>query len=839
MSQPAPDGSGAAASAPSAPPLAAFDTAGTASVISYQTPESTSYGGRNVLEIDDYALSDFAAVVAPTSTGTSAQAASPEPSAAGAGPVAATGPDLAASVSAPRTVLLSDSTVAQNSVIALAPFDQTARLAALTWSDVQAAAAAQKRIDMYRSIGGQLDYRVRDVSQASTPTVPQTGLRKAVVAQAPVNNGGGGGVGSTGGHPFVEVSITAPDVGNPVISGPSAGLSIQVSGTVVSTAGPVRVMVSLVSASQGVIRDAAAILLPGDTWMAPMLLTESGSFSLRATAIAIATPTFNAATTISFTVLLSGGEGGGGPAATPAVLITSPARNTVFPAPQGSVIAQVAGTADNRGGSAVTVSVSADGGEAASVTLTSAGGTTFSFATSVLLSGEGMHSITATAINQEGIAAPAVTVPVLLAASLPVRPLDRRLLLIEKISLTSYLGNFGAGRLVKTFSLLPGEQTVISVDSYTKDETTAQTASSILDSTATECAADFEDTVNNENDAKQSSADATSASISADVGASWGWGHADIKAGYTDAANSSREDMAKTVTGALAKHTSKASSNRTVSVNTDFSQTTSTGTTTDTTRTLKNINVSRVLNFVFRQMTQEHTVFIHLTDATLGYYALDLLLGANGDPQTGPDGGLLTRETFTEYSLPEIAGFAQTNLTGPAEITLLPNVLNVLSSVPDYTGTQRSLVEQITPVGPDGTPQPSGSYLRVKPNLTSTYPATGTPQYTLPGIIVDVSTCVMRTDQLICDALLGEGDALDSYSHALQDVAITERQTAVAQAEAAVAKEKLAQSIVSGKDAAMAAIWQKVFPPALSVPATVTLHASPDMAGASDDGTSG
>jgi len=819
MSQPVPDGGGAAASTLSAPPLAAFDTAGTASVISYQTPESTSYDGRNVLEIDDYTLSDFAAVIAPAGTGTSSQPAGPGTAAATTGSAAAAAPSLTASVSAPRAVLLSDSTVAQ-----------TDRLAALTWADVQAAGTAQKRLDIYRSIGGQLDYRVRDVSQASTPTVPQTGLRKAVVAQRPVNNGGGGDV---GGHPYVEVGITSPDAGNPVISGPSAGLNLQVNGTVYSTAGPVNVEVSLLSSSQEVVRIVAATVQASD-WQANMLVTESGSFSLRATATAIASSVFTATVTIAFTVLLSGGEGGN-PSTTPAVLITSPTRNAVFPAPQGTVIAQVAGTADNRGGSAVTVSLSADGGQAATVTLTSTGGTTFSFTSSVLLSGEGMHSITATAVNQDGISAPAVTVPVLLAASQPVRPLDRRLLLIEKISLTSYLGNFGAGRLVKTFSLLPGEQTVISVDSYTKDETTAKTASSILDSTATDCAADFEDTVNNENDAKQSSADATSASISADVGASWGWGHADIKAGYTDAANSSREDMAKTVTDSLAKHTSKASSNRTVSVNTDFSQTTSTGTTTDTTRTLKNINVSRVLNFVFRQMTQEHTVFVHLTDAALGYYALDLLLDANGDPQTGPDGGPLTQETFTEYSLPEIATFAQTNLTGPAETTLLPNILNVLSSIPDYTGTQRSLVEQVTPVGADGTPQPSAAYLRVKPNLTSTYPATGTPQYTLPGIILDVATCVMRTDQLLCDALLGEGDALDSYSHALQDVAIAERQAAVAQAEAAVAKDKLAQSIVSGKDATMAATWQKVFPPPLSVPATITVPASPDAAAAATD----
>jgi hypothetical protein len=83
----------------------------------------------------------------------------------------------------------------------------------------------------------------------------------------------------------------------------------------------------------------------------------------------------------------------------------------------------------------------------------------------------------------------------------------------------------------------------------------------------------------------------------------------------------------------------------------------------------------------------------------------------------------------------------------------------------------------------------------------------------------------MRTDQLLCDAILGEGDALDTYSHALQDVAIAERQAAVDERNAAIAREKLAQQIVASKDADMAAIYQKIYPAPLSVPATITVPA--------------
>jgi hypothetical protein len=822
----------------SAPPLASFDPGGVASVISYQTPESTSYEGRHVLKISDYGLSDFAAVVASASQNPAEPVGS-----SGSGPVPGTpataGPSLADSVLVPRAVVLSDSTMGTNNVIALAPFDLTDRLAALTWAHVQAAAGADKQVEVYRSLGGLLDYRVRDISQARKPVVPQTGSGNRMMAPASRNGGSSNGNGGSGGgsQPYIETSITSPDSSNPQLTGPSNGLNLPVSGTFVSTAGTVVITVDLLTESLEKVHEATATIT-GAAWTATLPVTTSGTWKVRATAVSQVVSGLQVSAIVNIVVTLSGGTvNGNGPAPTPSVSITSPTRNAVILLPEGSpltgsALAQVTGSADNGGGSAITVSISADGGPANTVNLTPTGGTSFSFTTSVLLSGEGSHTITATAVNQDKVSAPAVTVPISLEVSQPVQPLDRRLVLIEKIAISSFLGNFGAGRLVKTFSLLPGEQTVISVDTYTKDETTAKSASSILDSTATECGADFEDTVNNENNTKASNSDATTASISAEVGVSWGWGNASIKAGYTNSANSSREDTTKTVTNALAKHTSKASGNRTVSVNTEFSQTTSTGNTTDTTRTLKNINVSRVLNFVFRQMTQEHTAIVHLTDATLGYYAVDLLLDAKGNPQTGPDGSPVTRESFTEYTLPEIADFQKNQMTTAttSNATLESHILNVLSSIPDYTGTTQSLVEQITPTAPDGTPDPTGTYLRVKPNLNGIYQAPGGTQFTVPGIILGVSTHVMRTDQLLCDALLGEGDALDTYSHALQDAAIAERQVALAERNAAVARENLAQSIVSSKDADMASAWQKIFPQPMSVPATVTVPATPNGA---------
>lgn len=70
-----------------------------------------------------------------------------------------------------------------------------------------------------------------------------------------------------------------------------------------------------------------------------------------------------------------------------------------------------------------------------------------------------------------------------------------RLLLIESYRLSSYLGNYGAGRNIKTFSLLPGEKTKISVKSYTRKTEDAKSASSIFDSFTQESSNAFDNSV--------------------------------------------------------------------------------------------------------------------------------------------------------------------------------------------------------------------------------------------------------------------------------------------------------------------------------------------------------
>jgi hypothetical protein len=104
-------------------------------------------------------------------------------------------------------------------------------------------------------------------------------------------------------------------------------------------------------------------------------------------------------------------------------------------------------------------------------------------------------------------------------------------------------------------------------------------------------------------------------------------------------------------------------------------------------------------------------------------------------------------------------------------------------------------------------------YLRVKKNLTSTYqhPVTQTTKV-VPGIILSAMSNVLRTEGIIVEALLGEGDALDTYSHGLQDETVKAKILSNALLETEVKKNEMAMQIVKEKNSDAAKVFEQVFP---------------------------
>ena len=373
-----------------------------------------------------------------------------------------------------------------------------------------------------------------------------------------------------------------------------------------------------------------------------------------------------------------------------------------------------------------------------------------------------------------------------------------RVFIIEKYKLSSFLGNYGAGRTVKTFSLLPGEKTKITVKTFKKTLVDSKQTSSILDSYTQESADEFEDTLGKEQTNKQAQQDKLSWHVEAEAEASWGWGSAKVSGGVAGENASQREDMAKAVSNSVKKHAQKASAKRDVQVNTSYERKEETGEETSIEREIENINVSRTLNFVFRQMNQEFLTLLHLTDATIGY--------TSGLPGS-----------YLEDSISRLDGFFKTILQNQtASDAIKEGIVDHLCFVIDYKGDIVPFLERKTfdIPNPINSARPlTADYIRVKSDMVSTYEnAASNLKKEAPGVIVSAQLNVMRTEGIFVEALLGQGDGLDEYSHGLQDETVREKELANSLKEKEIAKLKLANTIISDNEADKAKIFEQVYP---------------------------
>lgn len=352
----------------------------------------------------------------------------------------------------------------------------------------------------------------------------------------------------------------------------------------------------------------------------------------------------------------------------------------------------------------------------------------------------------------------------------PVPPEPRpRLLLVEVYRLSSYLGTYGAGRVLKTLTLLPGEKTKISVKTYTRTATDAKQASSILDSYTRESADDFESSMSQEQSDKQSESENFEYHAEAEASASWGWGSAKVSGGVKGGTSSSREEFAKNVSNATQKHTAKASAKRDVQVNTSYEVREETGEETSTERTIENVNLSRTLNFVFRQMNQQFITILHLVDARVAFF--------NGYAEKG-----------VEVTVPELDRLLEKYVVPAQRPSAREAILNQLRSIRDHEGVARPFVEEVDLGGGDG-------YLRVKRDLLYSYTEPVTQQKVeFTGIPMAVDKYTMRTEGVIVEAMLGEAEALDQYARDLQQLEVRRRK---AETEKLEAEARRAEAVVT------------------------------------------
>ncbi len=776
-------------------PLVVLDPAGKPTPVSYDVPEPTSYSGHNYIYLP-FPDQAFRPILTQPSPPPAQIIGRPETT-----NVIAGHPDTPAETGTPswsnQQILAAPGISLNgppNQVVVAGSRALSPRLQRLTREELTSLQAAGQQVVLYTNTAGALDYRATAI-----PTGPPAG----------------GDGGSGGSYPVAVVSISSP-ADHAVLTGDGTTLNLTILGsTMEENADSHRLQLAV---DGGQATDVS--LQANGAWQATVQGLSAGDhtiearFEVKLTSHVPPKKTLTATDTKSVTITAAPTAGQGGSTAPPAVAISEPGDRAVLLS-TGDVVVTVKGiaTCDAATSIASVTVVDPDTGESTTIGALASGETAWS--AQLLLKGQGDHKISATAQDAAGQTSAAASVAVTVTDQPPRRRLKQRLLLVETLNLSSFLGAFGAGRVLKTFTLLPGEQTTISVKSWTKSDESTKSGSSIVDSNSLEASSSFDDALSREQTTTESQTEASAYGVNANVSACWGWGAASISASYSGSANSAREDTVKNISSAVRKHSMQASSNRNLTVNTEYTASHSEGQEDSTVRQISNVNVSRVLNFAFRQMNQEHLTLIHLTNVRVAYYCEDLMLDANGNPATVVRDGktvLDIRPTYREVALPDLMGLLADVIVPEWQVRVIDAITNALSGIPDYQDTLQMVYEVVTPIK-DGQPVEGAEYLRFKKGLTTTFvdPASNDKTFVVPGIVLSYDRIVMRTEGIMVDSILGVGDGLDPYAHGLQTAAITERQIGVNERQAKLDQLELARTIVANKDKEAAALYAQVF----------------------------
>jgi hypothetical protein len=330
---------------------------------------------------------------------------------------------------------------------------------------------------------------------------------------------------------------------------------------------------------------------------------------------------------------------------------------------------------------------------------------------------------------------------------------DPHLYLVESLRLTSFLGDYGAGRIVKTFTLLPGERTRISVRTFLQRESTRKEASSVLDSLTEESAIDLERSVTREQSDQSSYQSTKEYYAEGQASARWGWGSAKAKAGVKGSTNAAREESVKNVANATEKHAARASAKREVEVNTSYEESVRTEEELAMEREIENLNRSRTLNFVFRQMNQKFVTAVHLTDIRVAFF--------NGD-----------RASRREVPLSRLDALLDDVVRPDKRADVRAAVLDQLTGIRDVGGNLVDVTRTVT-LAPDD------EYLEFDPQLASQVTDDAGRVFTVPGLLLKQDELVMRTEGVIVESLLGHGEALDGFAKQIQELEVARRRAEV------------------------------------------------------------
>ena len=341
---------------------------------------------------------------------------------------------------------------------------------------------------------------------------------------------------------------------------------------------------------------------------------------------------------------------------------------------------------------------------------------------------------------------------------------EPQLFLIERYTISSTLGNYGMGRTVRTFTLLPGESTTIKLKTWQSTKESIKESSSIIDSHEQSAKDRFSSKVQDETTDKKTRSKTESWNAEAEASASWGWGSAKVSGSAAGEYQSGREQFAKQTSESVSDHALEASSKRELSVTSSSEVTTETGSETLIERQINNVNMRRVMNFVFRELNQEYITRLHLTDIQVAYTN-----GLEGTWRQVPISGMrgLLSEVLTPGKIDEVAQ-AILKVAGVV-FNAADEPVRVLEIV-DYDPAADSISVRPMLPGPIEPPTETTFYRFRRGPL-----AQEDAEHPVAGVLLSEQQIVMRTDSVLVEALLGQSDALDSFAMEIQEAAAKEK----------------------------------------------------------------
>jgi len=341
------------------------------------------------------------------------------------------------------------------------------------------------------------------------------------------------------------------------------------------------------------------------------------------------------------------------------------------------------------------------------------------------------------------------------------------LLLLFDTRICSFYGDIGGGQVVRTFSLMPGESTYVSMETYKKSTQQEEDTSSIFDSNNQSAQQAFQQSLNTEAGVDTDLSAALSFHLSGETKLRWGLGNLDLKGSVKASVQAKLQTHLQVVSNAMSTHSNERSSQRNVTVNTDYTVTTESGSNTAITREFKNINNGTTLNILFKQMNQQFVVQHMLTNIRVGYF--DPAPGSYRTVQLSQLDDLLDQVLIDNADL---------KMAHKERIISAAYAAASMGIASNNTGTflqQRTIglgeVSNIE-VNEEGLPivHDNLEYF-INPASTSSFTIAG-ENVSATGVVLSTDYFTMRTDNIVADLELGEYSGLDTYGEALREGAV-------------------------------------------------------------------